>query len=308
MGVLCDEAGDAAQTEARAEAVDEMGEFVVGAGRVGKSGEPGGAELHRLAALGDKRGKPHHVEAEAGIAGVPDHRQPIGKQADDAVGIAHRRGGADLDAVDRVVGAEQRDLQQPRAVEAAFHGDAKLAGKSRNGSEHVALEPDRVGEALLGDIGGNGQARRDRLVLTPERLIETAHQLFAEAGGERGARQVKEIGDALETELLESFDDLGSKAQRRYRQRRQNLAHRAGGHDRPSAGKAMLLLIFPPGPRLRGCVGCAKRSVRTICRSLERCARFALRTLQGLNSLKRCHPTPDRLRRSDPPPPGEGGA
>lgn len=233
VGILCDKAGNATQAEASAEAVDEMGEFVVGAGRIGKAGEPGGRELHRFAALGDKRGKPHHIEAETGIAGVSDHRQPVGKQADDTVGIAHRRGGADLDAVDRVVGAEQRDLQQPRAVEAAFHGDAKLAGKSRNGSEHVALEPDRVGETLLGDIGGNGQARRDRLVLAPECLIEAAHQLFAEAGGERGARQVKEIIDALETKLLECFDDLGSKAQRRYRQRRQSLAHRAGGHDRP---------------------------------------------------------------------------
>ena len=129
------QAGDAAQAEAGAEAVDEMGEL----GVVGRA-VAARARLHRLAALRDERGEPHHVEAEAGIAGVADRGEPVGEQAGDAGGVAQRRAGADLDAVDLVVGAEQRDLQQPRAVLAPLHGGAELGGEPRDGAEHVAFE------------------------------------------------------------------------------------------------------------------------------------------------------------------------
>ena len=122
MGVLRHQAGDPARAEAGAEAVDEMPQLGIPVGGSGPGmGERG---LHRLAALGDEGGEPHHVVAEAGIAGLAYGRQPVGEQADDAGGLAQRCAGADLDAVHLVVGAEQRDLQEPGAVLPPFHGDA----------------------------------------------------------------------------------------------------------------------------------------------------------------------------------------
>ena len=79
------------------------------------AGKPG---LRRIAALGHQRGEPHHVEAETGIAFVADRRQPIDEQRAHARRIAQRRGGAGCDAVHLAVGAEQRDLHQPRALAA----------------------------------------------------------------------------------------------------------------------------------------------------------------------------------------------
>ena len=59
--------------------------------------------------------------------------------------------GADLDAKHLAVGAEQRGLQQPRAFAAPLQQCAELCGELLDGAEHVALERDRLGEALLGD-------------------------------------------------------------------------------------------------------------------------------------------------------------
>ena len=103
MRVLRDEPGDAAQPEAGAEPVDQMRQFlaVVGAGEAG---------LHRIATLGDESCDPHHVVAEARIAGVAKHSQPILKQAARPRRIAQRRAGADLQPMHLAVGAKQRHL------------------------------------------------------------------------------------------------------------------------------------------------------------------------------------------------------
>jgi len=108
MGVLRHQAGDPARAEARAEAVDEVPQLgILIGGSVPGMGERG---LRGFAALGGEGGEPHHVVTEAGIAGVAYCREPVGEQAGDAGGLAQRRAGADLDAVDFVVGAKQRDL------------------------------------------------------------------------------------------------------------------------------------------------------------------------------------------------------
>ena len=238
MGVLLHQAGDAVQSEAGAEAVDEMGErsIVVGVTEsvlqesVSYAPALRKPALHRLAALRDQCGETHHVEAEAGIAGLSDHGQAVGKQVRDADRIAHRCAGTDLDAVDLVVGAEQRDLQKSRAVLAPLHGGAKLGGEPHDGAEHVAFKADRIGESLLGHIGRHRPSRRDRLVFPPERLIEAADKDFAEPGGERCARQVNDIGDALEAELGERLDGFGRKPQGRHRQRHEGVANPARRH------------------------------------------------------------------------------
>ena len=69
----------------------------------------------------------------------------------DARRIAQRLARADLDAEHLSVGAEQRGLQQPRAFAALLEQCAELCGEPLDGAEHVALERDRLGEALLGD-------------------------------------------------------------------------------------------------------------------------------------------------------------
>ena len=55
--------------------------------------------------------------------------------------------------------------------------------------------------------------------LAAERLIEAAHEILAEARGERRARAVEHIGDALEAGLCQGRDGVGIEAQRRERER-----------------------------------------------------------------------------------------
>ncbi len=182
MCVSCGiEPRDAAQAEARAEPVDQMRQL----NRVVGCGEPG---LRRFVPLGDERRETQHIEAEARIELVADHAEPVGEQMADARGIAQRLAGADLDAEDLSVGAEQRGLQQPRAFAAPLQQGTQFSGELLDGAEHIAFERDRLGEALLRDCGGDRQTRCDRLVVAAERLIDAAHELRAEARRERRAR------------------------------------------------------------------------------------------------------------------------
>ena len=72
--------------------------------------------------------EPHHVEAEARIAFVAERGEPLLEQPADARGIAQRRAGADLEAVHLAVGAEQRDLQQARALAAPLQHARQVRG------------------------------------------------------------------------------------------------------------------------------------------------------------------------------------
>ena len=72
------------------------------------AGKPG---LRRIGALGGERREPHHVVAEARVAGVAEHSEPLLEQFADAGGIAEWRAGAELEAMHRAVGAKQRDLK-----------------------------------------------------------------------------------------------------------------------------------------------------------------------------------------------------
>ena len=149
---------------------------------------PAEAGLRRIDALGDQRREPHHVVAEARIAGVAQHGEPLLEQLSHARGIAQRRAGADLEPMHLAVGAEQRHLEQPPALAAPLQHRGKLARQMLDGAEHVGLARDRIGKALLGHRGRHRQARRDRLVVAAQRLIEAEQQLLAETRGERRAR------------------------------------------------------------------------------------------------------------------------
>ena len=251
MGVLLDEAGDAVEAEAGAEAVDEMGEFRIVASPESALAEAG---LHRLAALDVTRAasrtmskpKPGSQASPIAASRSANRRAMLG-------GIAHRRGGADLDAI-YLVSVRNSATCISRAPSWRCSMAAPSCSASRaDCAEHVAFERDRIGESLLGHIGRHRQARRDRLVFPPERLVEAADQKFAEPGGERGARQVDEIGDALEAEFGERLDGLGRKAQgrrpaaaealrasrsRRHQRRRAIARDRDGAADRVGDGGA----------------------------------------------------------------------
>ena len=223
MRVLRHEPRHPAQPEARAEPVDEMRKLFRMVGR-------GEAGLRRIAAVGRERAEPDHVVAEAGIAFVADRRQPLHEQRADARGVAQRRAGAGGDAVHLAVGAEQRHLDQPRAFAAPLHQLHQFVRKMLDGAEHVGLERDRLGEAALRHERRHRQARRDRLVLAAERLVEPAHERYAEARGQRRARAVDDVGDMLQADLRELGDRLRRDPQRGERQRKQRLAGLLGEH------------------------------------------------------------------------------
>ena len=115
-------------------------------------------------------------------------------------------------------------LQQPR----------EFVREMLDGAEHVFLARDRLGEAALRHIGRHRQPRRDRLVFAAERLVEAAHEIFAEARGERRARAVDHVGDVLEADLRESGDGFfGAMRKRGEGQGKQR--HRVSGLERNDA-------------------------------------------------------------------------
>ena len=178
MRVLRHQAGHPAKSEARAQAIDEMRELgrMVGCRKAG---------LQRIAALGRERRKAHDIEAEAGIASISDGGEPLGEQRADALGIAQRRAGSNRGPKNLAVGAEQRDLEPAGAFATPLQHAGKLLPERFDGAEHVGFEQDRIGEAALRHISGERQARRDRLVLASERLVDAADELRPETGSER---------------------------------------------------------------------------------------------------------------------------
>jgi hypothetical protein len=75
----------------------------------------------------------------------------------------------------------------------------------------------------LGHIGRDRKERGERLVLAAERAVELAQKLGAEAGHERRARQIENIGDAFQAEARQRGDHLGRHSQCCERQRHQRV-------------------------------------------------------------------------------------
>ena len=81
----------------------------------------------------------------------------------------------------------------------------------------MAVRPrarDRLWKALLGDIRRDRQARRQRLWSTPKRAIELAQQRLRRSGGQRRARQIDDIADALEADARERSRRSSAQPQR----------------------------------------------------------------------------------------------
>ena len=194
--------------------------------------EPG---LHLVHALDHQRREPQHVVAEAGIGLVAGCNKALGKQPPYARGIAQRRTGPGLEAEHFAVGAEQSDLQQPRALAAPLHRGRQFARELLDGAEHIRFQPDGIGETLLGGAGRHRQKRRDRFLLAPEGLIDPAQELRAEPRGQRRARPRHHIADRFQARLRERTDALVVHAQRAKRQRLERGVALALGHDREIA-------------------------------------------------------------------------
>ena len=96
--------------------------------------------------------------------------------------------GFGIEAEHLSVGAEQRHLQQPRALAAPLHRGREFARQLLDTAQHIRFQPDRFGETLLGRAGRHRQTRRDRFLLAPEGLIDPAQETRTEPRGERRAR------------------------------------------------------------------------------------------------------------------------
>ena len=97
--------------------------------------------------------KPRQIETEAGIDLVGQRDEPFDEQGADRPRIAQGPRGADGDALDRTVGAEQGKLETPRPVAARGERDLEASGQSFDCREHVLLARNRFVKTALGDIG-----------------------------------------------------------------------------------------------------------------------------------------------------------
>ena len=69
-------------------------------------------------------------------------------------------------------------------------------------------------------------------MFAPERAVELAQEFGAEAGGERRARQVEDVADALEADARQRGDRVARQPQRRERQGGEKIALIIGWDDR----------------------------------------------------------------------------
>ena len=129
---------------------------------------------------------------------------------------------------DLTIGPEQFELKAAHAFAAPLQHRGEPLRQPLGRGQHVLLARDRLGEGLLGDIGRDRQQRLQGLALAPQRAVELAQQVTAEAGGERRARHVENIADALEADAAQARRGLLRDTQSLQRQRRERRALATG--------------------------------------------------------------------------------
>ena len=110
MGVLRQVHDHAPAADARGDAVDQGGQFVI----VVHIGVEIALLLHHD--FGAAGGQANEIEAETGIERIVQRIEPLAKQPVDHLGLGHRLSGVDRDGAHRAVGAEETGLQPPRAL------------------------------------------------------------------------------------------------------------------------------------------------------------------------------------------------
>ena len=190
MRVVRHDAQHAAKADAGGEPVDQPGELFPVIGRAGVGNAYAKSGLHGIEPLRD--------ETERRIMSKP---KPGSCSSPSAVRrSANRRRISAASRIARLVAAESRStLPSTRnSTTSTSRAPSPCCSSVRSrrlaepldGAEHVALERDRIGEALLGDVARQGPARRDRLVVAPQGLVETPDQL-----GRRTGRRARRAAD-----------------------------------------------------------------------------------------------------------------
>ena len=115
MGVLRQMHDDTPAADARGDAVDQRGEFVI----VMDIGVEIALLLHDD--FGAAGGQPNEIEAETGIERIVQGIEPLAKQPVDHLRLGHGPSGIDANRAHRAVGAEETRFQPPRALALPVH-------------------------------------------------------------------------------------------------------------------------------------------------------------------------------------------
>ena len=213
----------AARAEARAEPVEQFGELIGALGFLGA--RP--FALRGRERLGDKAGKAHQVDAEAGVdlllraAG-----EPLGEQPCDRARFVQRPARADANAAHVAVDAKKAELQRARALHLALQHPTRSSASRASVAIAAASPADRAREAPLGDEFGRGEARRDRGARSAHQFVEPRDDVGAETGGDRRARAQSEVADALEARAREIGGKIGRDPERGGRHFMEELGER----------------------------------------------------------------------------------
>src|SRR6516165_4896216 len=207
MAVTGDETRNPPPPEPRAQAIDQAVEL----GLIFTRAE---TDLLVRTRLGVEHRQPRQIEAEAWIELVAERGEPLDEERADCPWIAHRTRSAGRDALDRAIGAEEGKLEAPRPLAARCQRRLEPRREPLDARKHILLARNRLVKALLRDIARDRQARGERFVFAAKRAVKLAQEIDAEAGGERGARQVEDVADALQAEAPERGDSLVRQAQR----------------------------------------------------------------------------------------------
>src|SRR5262249_11301555 len=150
--------------------------------------------------------QPCHVKAETGIERIGEYGEPLYEQRADVVRITQRPRGAGGDAAYHAVGAEQGQFDAAGAIAAPLPCELQLPRQACGDRQDVLLARNRFGKALLGDIRGNRQPWRQRLVFVAECTIKLAQHLGPKTCGEWGAWLIRDVADALQANPSEAYD------------------------------------------------------------------------------------------------------
>src|SRR6516165_3583652 len=207
MAVTGDETRNPPPSEPRAQAIDQAVEL----GLIFTGAE---TDLLVWTGFGVEHREPRQIEAEARIDLVAERGEALDEERADCPRIAQRARGAGGDALDRAIGAEEGELETPRPLAARGQRRFEPRREPLDAREHILLARDRLGKALLRDIARDRQTRGEQFIFAPERAVELAQEIGAEAGGERRARQVEDVADAFQADPRQRGDRLVRQAQR----------------------------------------------------------------------------------------------
>ena len=142
----------------------------------------------------------------------------LAEEPGDMVGIARGAGGIDRQGHHLVVDPIEEEMEGLGAEPFALEPQRELDGEIVRGHQHIVDQPDGLGEAALGIVLGERQARRDPLLEPAQRLVEPEEQRGAEARLQGPAVAAIELADLLEAHLVEALDLLFVEPQRGDRQ------------------------------------------------------------------------------------------